>query len=510
MAGYYGPIGVVLDEDINRASRKITERRDEDDVRQHGLLGSALNQWQRPITDFGDSDHQWVVNLKSSPYIGEIDFGRKEWARSRDAVDAVMELLQKEMRANAEANYEHLRIDSYIRQGSSRDGLKVIRPDEFDSVIEFHIEGLQISEKLSEKRMYKNGKYVPGFCYLQVEQRRDILQKRYPKLWREDVFQEDGQGYIYLSSRKLHQGVFMSLIDQSCRSIEEKIKAMKRSKHVCFDITRRMNPPAINITIHLDDDANDLFMRQGQIRNRNEIAREIDLDIVPAIRLRVDKHTRYNGNSVNAVIHAVCKWKEEDAAKSLEIADQMLVWHINSAGYERYTLDVARTIQKNRYILTALRILKTYFTKTKEVAKSENRPPPPIATVLKSYHLKQIAFYLILYACHLYPNTRIDGVQRALVLFVNILHTSLKKRHLPHFFYSNSRIRNMFQNYPTQDGALRFDLYRKIPNESLRQAELSYQNHLIRDIGFLMTGSDDEISTLTSEFSKQIEQGDYF
>ncbi|XP_053397031.1 uncharacterized protein LOC128556324, partial [Mercenaria mercenaria] len=297
------------------------------------------------------------------------------------------------------------------RQGRSRDGLKVIRPDEFDSVIEFHIEGLQ----LSEKRINKNRKYVPGFCYLQVEQRRDKLQEKYPKL-----------------------------------------------------------------------------------------------DIVPALRLRVDEHTRYNGNSVNADIHAVCKWKEEDAEKSLVIANQMLVWHINSAGYERYTLDVARTIQKHRYILTAHRILKTYFTKTKAVAKSENRSPPPIATVLKSYHLKQIAFYLILYACHLYPSTRIDGVQRALVLFVNILHTSLEKRHLPHFFYSNSGIRNMFQGYPTQEGALRFDLYRKIPNESLRQAEISYQNHLIKDIGFGMTGGDHDISTLRSKFSNEIEQGVYF
>ncbi|XP_053391500.1 uncharacterized protein LOC123541466 [Mercenaria mercenaria] len=507
MAGYYGPIGVVLDEDINRASRKITERRDEDDVRQHGLLGSALNQWQRPITDFGDSDHQWVVSLKSSPYIGEIDFGRKEWARSREAVDAVMELLQKEMRAKAEANYEHLRIDSYIRQGSSRDGLKVIKPDEFDTVIEFHIEGLQFSEK----RIYKNRKYVPGFCYLQIEQRPDILQKRYPRLWREGVFQVDGEGCVCFSSRKMHQRVFVSLIDQSCRAIEEKIAAIKRSRNVSFHITRRMNPPAINITIHLDDEANDLFMKQGQIRDRSDVVREIDLDIVPAIRLRVDKDTRYNGNPVNAVIHAVCKWKEEDAAKTLEIADQMLVWHINSAGYERYTLDVARTNQKQKYILTALRILKTYFTKTNAAAKKENRAPPPIANILKSYHLKQIAIYLILFACHTYPTMRIDGAKRALACLVSLLETTLNAKHLPHFFYSNSMIGRMFQNYRVESGALRFDLFRKISDEALRQAQLSFDNHLLKDIGFNRgEGDDADLTTLTSSFSNEIGHGEYF
>ncbi|XP_060586028.1 uncharacterized protein LOC132741781 [Ruditapes philippinarum] len=467
-------------------------------------LGSALNQWQRPITEFGSScNAEWVVNLKASPYIGEIDFGRREWARSRDAVDAVMELLLKELRVKASTDYEYLRIDSYIRQGSSRDGLKVIKPDEFDTVLEFHIEGL----RLLEQPIYKSGKYVPGFCYLKVDASSQYLQDRFPKLWHESVF-EERDGTVYLSSRMIHQSVFESLIDKSCRAIEEKIEAMPRSRN--FHISRKMNPPAVNITIHLDDDANDLFMNQGQIRNRSDIVREIDLDIVPAIRLRFDSDTEYNGRPVNAVIHAVCKWKEEEAVKSLEFADQMLVWHINSAGYERYTLDVARTSQKQKYILTALRILKTYFTKTKTTAKNERRPPPPIVTVLKSYHLKQIALYLILYTCHLYPHTRVDDMERALVLFVNLLHTSLEKKHLPHFFYSNSQIGHMFHNYPSHRDALRFDLYRKLPNESLNQAEHSYKNHLLKDIGFGMTGGDTEISTLRSAFSNEIDNGLFF
>ncbi|XP_060586019.1 uncharacterized protein LOC132741778 isoform X3 [Ruditapes philippinarum] len=504
MAMNYGLMTGVSEDDISDASRKIAGSTETESYEGASLLGSALNQWQRPITDYG-CDPQWVVKLKASPYIGDIDFGRKEWARSRDAVDAVMELLLDDLRVKASTDYEHLRIDSYIRQGSSRDGLKVIKPDEYDTVLEFHIEGLH----LSEQHIYKNKKYVPGFCYLKVDASCQDLQHRFPKLWREKVF-EERDGTFYLSSRMLHQGVFESLIDKSCRAIEEKIEAMQRSRKVNFHITRKMNPPAVNITIHLDDDANDLFMNQGQIRNRSDIVREIDLDIVPAIRLRVDSHTTYNGRPVNAVIHAVCKWKEEDATRSLEIADQVLVWHINSAGYERYTLDVARTDHKQIFILTALRILKTYFTKTKSIAKSENRPPPPIVTVLKSYHLKQIALYMIMYTCHLYPSIRIDGVKRALVLFVNLLHTSLEKRHLPHFFYSNSQIGRMFHNYPSNRDALRFDLYRKIPNESLRQAELSYENHLLKDIGFGTGGEDHEAGTIRSEFSNEIGKGIYF
>ncbi|XP_045187922.2 uncharacterized protein LOC123545672 [Mercenaria mercenaria] len=491
--------GGVSEEDINRALKAVAESGDTDDISQPGQLGSALNQWQRPITDFGN-EPQWVA----SRYIGEIDFGRREWARSRDTVDAVMDLLLKDLRARAAAHYKHLRIDSYIRQGSSRDGLKVIKPDEFDTLIEFHIEGLQ----LSEKRIFKNRKYVPGFCYLQVDQGREVLQNRYPELWQEGVFEEDTQGIIYLSSRMLHQAVFESLIDQSSLAIEEKVVAMACRQNINFHITRRMNPPAVNIRICFDDAANELFMRQGQIRNPSEVVREIDLDIVPAIRLRIDQTTHYNGNPVNAVVHAVCKWKEEDAAKSLEIANQKIVWHINSAGYERYTLDVARTNQKQRYILTALRLLKTYFTKTKTIAKNENRPPPPITTVLKSYHLKQIAFYLILYTCHINP-IQIYSAKRALGCLLSLLRTTLQRKRLPHFFYSNSLIQRMFTYYPFQQDALRFDLFRGIPSESLHQAELSYEHHLLNDLGFTQNG-DTELQNLVSGFSREIENGEYF
>ncbi|XP_060586020.1 uncharacterized protein LOC132741780 isoform X1 [Ruditapes philippinarum] len=506
MATQYGPFIGVVAENISYASKLIAESSNTKDNESHGELGSALNQWQKPITEFGNNCFpDWVVNLKTLPYIGEIDFGRKEWARSREAVDAVMDLLLKELRFKALTDYEHLRIDSYIRQGSSRDGLKVIKPDEFDTILEFHIEGLQFLEQ----PIYKNKKYVPGFCYLKVDASGKVIPDRYPKLWHEKVFEEKN-GTIYLSSRMIHQGVFESLIDKSCRAIEEKIEAMQRCKKVNFHITRKMNPPAVNITIHLDDDANDLFMRQCQIRNRTDVVREIDLDIVPALRLRVDSQTIYNGSPVNAVIHAVCKWKEEDAAKSLEIADQGLVWHINSAGYERYILDVARTDQKQKYILTALRILKTYFTKAKTIAKNENMSPPPITTVLKSYHLKQIALYMILYTCHLYPDMRINDVERALLLFLNILHISLEDKHLPHFFYSNSKIGHMFLNYPTHNDALRFDLYRKIPNESLNQAELSYKKHLPAALGFYLAYGDEDIGKLRSEISSEIGKGIFF
>ncbi|KAH3775149.1 hypothetical protein DPMN_176546 [Dreissena polymorpha] len=57
-----------------------------------------------------------------------------------------------------------LRIDSYIRQGSSRDGLKVLKADKFDSMLEFHIEGLEGRvERVSIASPRVSGKTIPRF-----------------------------------------------------------------------------------------------------------------------------------------------------------------------------------------------------------------------------------------------------------------------------------------------------------------------------------------------------------
>jgi hypothetical protein len=148
----------------------------------------------------------------------------------------------------------------------------------------------------------------------------------------------------------LFRGVFLSLVDEACSAIEQKIEYLRnvRLEPVLFSFTRRTNPPAINVTIHLREDNFD-----------------IDIDIVPGIHLRTDTQTMYCGKVINAPIHAVCKWKEEEASTALEFVDQDIVWHFNSAGYEKFMLDIAREDQRQKYIITGLRIIKTYFSKTR-------------------------------------------------------------------------------------------------------------------------------------------------
>ncbi|KAL4239008.1 hypothetical protein ACF0H5_003712 [Mactra antiquata] len=460
-------------------------------------VGSKFNQWQRPESEYGKSDPSWVQGLKDSDCVGEMDISRQEWARAQEIVEEVLVKLLDEMKVRARAQFQGLRIDKYVRQGSSRDGLKVIAPDEFDTGFEFWIEGISFKEC----PIIKDGKRVPGFCYIKVNQTKTKLERNCPELLKKEVFQEWTNGGMYLSSKKLHRHVFQSLMDQSLQTVA--------SGYSGVTFTRKMNPPAINITIHLNDDAYKGFAPRGMLKQYVVTTKDIDVDIIPALRLQIDQYSAYNDEKMNATIHVICKWKEEESEKALEIADQNFVWLINSVAYERHIFDVARGDSKQQYITTALRLVKTYLTKVKAICKRNNSTPPPI-TILKSYHLKQITCYVILYSCYLYPSTPINSAQQALVYLLSFLHVCLDQAKLPHFFYSNPQIEGMFHNYPFRLSTvdLRYDLFRKVKRDSLLQAKMSLKRHMATALRVNISNGDSDI--LSANFLKNISDGEYF
>ncbi|KAH3773070.1 hypothetical protein DPMN_174421 [Dreissena polymorpha] len=77
-----------------------------------------------------------------------------------------MDLLLKQLREQAN-KYEGLRMDSYIRQESARESLKVLDANEFDTLLEFHIESHKghIDHSAITNA---SGKTIPGFCNLRI------------------------------------------------------------------------------------------------------------------------------------------------------------------------------------------------------------------------------------------------------------------------------------------------------------------------------------------------------
>ncbi|XP_052277206.1 uncharacterized protein LOC127876197 isoform X3 [Dreissena polymorpha] len=464
-------------------------------------IGANFNEWVKPVANFDGCDQGWIKSLKESELIGDIDFGSKPWARSREAVDYVMKELQNAMRAEA-AKYERLRIESYIRQGSSRDALKVIWPNEYDSVIQFQIEGL----KLVPKPVTKSSVVIPGFCFFEIDDKWENLEKTFPKLCQKSVFVKSN-GKLFLSSKNLHEKILTSIVDAASVIVQNTIRD---NKEVEFSITRKKNPPAINITIHLNEEAHNQFMVAGKLRKAEDGTGEIDLDIVPAMKLREDTTTTYQGTRLGSPIHAVCKWVEGDMNQMLEFVSETekpLVWHINSSGYEKHTLDVIRTTARGQYILTALRIMKTYFVRAKTLAKDKKQSPPQLVTVLKSYHLKQIALYEVMFTCHLRPTVALNNTYDALLYFISLLEAALDAKHLPHFYYSNPLVTLMYPGYEPTVGP-KYDLFRKCPADALLQAKKVLQNQLVTTLRLVRTEKQD-MTKLVNEFKDKILSGKY-
>ncbi|XP_052233159.1 uncharacterized protein LOC127846018 [Dreissena polymorpha] len=405
-----------------------------------------------------------------------------------------MDLILHDLRRQS-PQYKGLRIDSYIRQGSSRDGLKVWKADEFDSMLEFHIEGL---EKRVE-RMYiasplVSGKNIPGFCYLQITGTTpENLRKSCPELFEEGVFQSKA-GQIFISSKRLYERVFYSMVDKAIHNLTiEDASTIFRNAET-FRLTQNWNPPAINVTIEL--------------KFSGKPAKVIDLDLVPAFCLSLDKTTRYKDCLLNCPIHAVCKWIDG------EDFNQDLIWSAKSTGYEIHILDVARDDQRTLFIMTALRIVKTYFVKTTQIAKAGSFLPPQIVTVLKSYHLKQIAFYMIYYICHKYKHFKLYSAEKALSYFIAFLDKALEAKRLPHFFFTSSAARDMLPGFPEQSRTQqRYNLFRKIPSEALAKAKQSLSDNLILNVAFSGGGGgrDDELTSAIQDFGNAIlGDDDYF
>ncbi|KAL4220397.1 Mitochondrial fission 1 protein [Mactra antiquata] len=454
-------------------------------------LGSEINQWQQPITKYSNIDSGWLPT-----HADKMDFGRREWDRAHKAVTKVLNILREELTNQAKDLYKGLRIDSYILQGSSRDGLKVIAPDEFDIGIEFHIDGVHF-EKCP---VLKNGREVPGFCYLKVTDSKSTVQRKWEQLWKKEVFIIDDDE-IYLSSKALHLKVFQSLIDKSFPQVKQRV-----TENEDFTISRKSKAPAITITIEMSDAAYNDIVKEAK-RKPQKYANKIGVDIILALRVETDRETEFCGRKVNAPVHAICKWKEEESAKALHFADQEKNWLLNSVAYERFIFDVARNVTKQQYIFTALRILKTYLTKVKEDHIDRKSPPPQICTVLQSYHLKQITCYLILYTCYKYKHITIDGTQKALTYLVCLLEKCLELEKLPHFFYSNPSIVQMFDDYPAapcNDQTYRYDMLmfvvsKKEALESLRKMmngdlQLCRRSRQELDLNLVLAAFEDDVS----------------
>nr|XP_022335344.1 uncharacterized protein LOC111131873 [Crassostrea virginica] len=196
------------------------------------------NAWKYPIDKFAPYELT-LQNFLQRQIGSSWDFSRMDWDRACFVTDNFLRTILKELQNQAQRNFEGLVIRSdFIRQASARQGLKTGRPDEFDVLVPFEIEGLQLQEiRLTDI----SDEYLPGQIRLRVE---DLAQiERYPSLRRAGVF-EMNSGTCLVNTRALQEQVFKSLIDKAVH--EENLKYLDVEK-----LCAMKSIPNIYIHIHV-------------------------------------------------------------------------------------------------------------------------------------------------------------------------------------------------------------------------------------------------------------------
>ncbi|WAR11300.1 hypothetical protein MAR_025480, partial [Mya arenaria] len=208
----------------------------------------------------------------------------------------------------------------------------------------------------------------------------------------------------------MHEQVFKSIIDKTIAIINSLETAWINE----FQLTRKMNPPAINIIV------------------RNQSATpNIAIDFVPAVCIAIES-ANFRGSVRKFPAFAVCKWQGKRDS-------YCHTWSVKSNSYENALIDAARKDERGLFVLNALRLVKTFFQNAKTMT-----PPPQISHVLKTYHLKQIMLYLLGFLCYKYTSIPIDGTEAASIYFVRVMDMVLRYKCLPHLFFSKvSILQNM-------------------------------------------------------------------
>ncbi|KAK3094897.1 hypothetical protein FSP39_007636 [Pinctada imbricata] len=137
---------------------------------KHGDIGSRLNEWRPPVYELGPSESDMTQQIKAA--IGEINIAEDGWMKTCGTIDKVLGVVISQFTKVASSLYPGLIIqDEAIRQGSSREGLKVRYANEYDFMLPFTIEGVH----LVHYDVYDcHGRILPGLLKMKVQNDHEI------------------------------------------------------------------------------------------------------------------------------------------------------------------------------------------------------------------------------------------------------------------------------------------------------------------------------------------------
>lgn len=433
---------------------------------------SSINsvEWRKPVFTFGPNEGNLRRNVEHNGALKTMNISDSDWEKHCQTVNEVLNKVSKHIKQYAQNDYEGLVLDdSFIKFGSSRDGLKVVDALEFDCMMVFDIRGMQITPITATKD--NTGKRNPGFLKIRVENGYELKQ-RYSWLARREILIQEN-GYFYFHTRNLQEKVFKSLVDKARQNLNDQLDELSSS----FSIVRISKPPTLDIHISIDETEDISNLRDDLVRLQssrvfqahayNEARQKVSLqiDLVPALLIRTDLVPNPDNRSMNMYcpVYAVMKWAHKGIYYSAEGSTDQL-WREDTSGLEKHVIDVAvqREEPSQRYLLTACRILKAYVANL----PGHNQ----LHVVMASQYLKTLCLHSIVMLTVPGDQNCLSGVYDALGYLLYFLELCITNKNLPHFFYGNPGLVLIFPHAKYENE--KTNLYQGISDETFRQANL--------------------------------------
>ncbi|XP_061194751.1 uncharacterized protein LOC133202905 [Saccostrea echinata] len=443
-------------------------------------VGSNYNEWREPVFEIGHGESDiGRYFIETGLHVDQAD-----WEDSCKIMDKVMRVVAREMKNSANIHFPGLVLDdNFIKQGSSREGLKVCDSLEFDFISPFRIEGLRTQK---ENVFDRYGNVLPGFFKEKIINDYDA-----PPWMRKHSLLEDDFGEKYINTNNFQKKVFTSLLDKSRDEINSQLQ-IKTTWNESYRIVRSVYAPNLKITLQVRSQSGLKGLDKIVFESSQGLeVIELEADLVPAICLSSDtvpdpytvhdfhpclQHhpTSYRDRQMPCERYGVMKWVNEstNAIPLDPMQSRDVLWRNSTCGYEKHILDVARRNQSQRYILTACRLFKGALHQF----RLNSRGISQLDSVVKSYHLKNICLYCILFLTIASKENKLSGVKEALGYFIKYLHLSIDAELLPHFFYGNPYVKLMFPWSSFEEET--YNLFSFKDPQTLRQARLNFPKFL--------------------------------
>lgn len=371
------------------------------------------NRWKRPVLEFGENEIELKRSILRLEVLKHIHINADEWDRHCQAIDVILKTIEQGVKRFANESFEGLKIRGYVKQGNAQEGLKIENSLEFDCKLLFDINQMIIS-----KVRLRNSRDVD---LLKLEVRNaEHLMFLYPWIDYLQIFETGNDGKYYINSQNLQERVFKIIINKAMHLVNDHL------------------PPTVGIDLTLDTetvmDVNETFSIFGPQAGRmpNTPMQILHIDIVPAMVLYEDE-ILLDGSKLS--VYAVMKWRNSPIP-----SENQYIWQTCSSGYEGFIFGQKELHPSQLYLMTACRVVMSWMDSQKYKLKH-------LRKVLESYHLKTVCLHLMSISKVDRTNTgniAISGVRQAVGYYMYFLKLSINCKLLPHFFYGNPDLHNMF------------------------------------------------------------------